>query len=615
MASTQKSFKYDRIDTSKDAIRLIRLCRGYDTNPIRCELSEVLLDKVEGIPYAALSYTWGDPSITVEIFLNGCPIRVTSNLYHALYCLRRTDEDQYLWVDAVCIDQNDHGERNHQVGQMRRVYEEAEKVIIWLGRTTDGIDLLLDTVNLLDRRVRAKSRRRSDWCETAQSEWRSLVVEMGGEDAPLYQLRKRALQELLLRPWFRRIWVVQEATSARSARIACAWKSAPTRTFVLMPSLMGVVTGPRSQALLEAMPGPLRPKPTLKGASGLHTLLCKFSQSEATDPRDQIYALLGISSDASGSNSPLRANYQLNVAQTIRETVSFLAFGEVLDHFTSRMPEYHLFHVRQPLASIRSMLFEWALGENDMTLAKMFIRDPNLDINEQLPCDRTPLEHAAYEGASLQIIQALLDRSDLAISAFLQGSLCLSHAAGRGRMDVVRLLLSREGDNVTGGNRTGMTPLGHATKAGRLDIMDAILVHDTFELRGRYSDIKSPLVVAAEEGNIDALEFLLSRGFRNAAWDGAVHRAALAAAVGRGHIAAARILVRAGAQINVEAPGRLLPLHTAIDRGNVELVKLLLAMGADLNLRNTKTHDTALETARKTGGEVVIKMLVDRGAK
>lgn len=98
-------YKYNRIDLATDAIRIVRLLKGEEGQPIKCEIFETYLHQVEGVPYEALSYVWGATKSADVICLDGCPFEVTENLYEALTHLRRPDEDRILWIDAICIDQ------------------------------------------------------------------------------------------------------------------------------------------------------------------------------------------------------------------------------------------------------------------------------------------------------------------------------------------------------------------------------------------------------------------------------------------------------------------------------------------------------------------------------
>lgn len=98
------SYQYRRLNLATDAIRLIQILHG-DTGPIECELFETFLDRVEGLPYEALSYVWGNTESTEKIWVDGCPFTVTENLFEALSDLRQPTEDRLLWIDAICIDQ------------------------------------------------------------------------------------------------------------------------------------------------------------------------------------------------------------------------------------------------------------------------------------------------------------------------------------------------------------------------------------------------------------------------------------------------------------------------------------------------------------------------------
>ncbi|KAK0634143.1 heterokaryon incompatibility, partial [Immersiella caudata] len=82
--------------------------------------------------YDALSYTWGNLAKTHEMKIGDASLPITTNLYMALRELRRK-HTLTLWVDAVCIDQSNCQERNHQVRMMRRIFSNASSVIVWLG--------------------------------------------------------------------------------------------------------------------------------------------------------------------------------------------------------------------------------------------------------------------------------------------------------------------------------------------------------------------------------------------------------------------------------------------------------------------------------------------------
>jgi hypothetical protein len=100
-------------------------------NVISCRLHTVSFHDFPA--YEALSYHWGDPNRTLPITLDGKSFQVTKNPAEALQCLPVTDESCFLWVDAICINQTDDSERSQQVRSMARIYEEARRILFWLG--------------------------------------------------------------------------------------------------------------------------------------------------------------------------------------------------------------------------------------------------------------------------------------------------------------------------------------------------------------------------------------------------------------------------------------------------------------------------------------------------
>ncbi|KAI3392080.1 hypothetical protein diail_6186 [Diaporthe ilicicola] len=317
------SHEYTRLDLDGDAIRLLRLEKGYSAEPLRCELFEACLHEVDGIPYEALSYTWGDASAQHDITVNQRPFFITPNLNTALQALRLPHQDRLLWVDAICIDQGCDAEKSHQVGQMRLVYQLAEQVIIWLGPSSEDSDLLMSLAKTLD----LHASRTKAW----EHEWESMVVANGGPNVDMFLRAYTALEELLARPWFRRVWVLQEVASARTAVVLCGAKYVPSRTFAQMPALMGLRNvDSHTQAVLDTMPGPLRQRSWWNSNRDLETLLLKFRSSQAGDPRDRIYALIGISSDAH-SKTGIPPDYGADIYTVVQRTITHLLFKDQED--------------------------------------------------------------------------------------------------------------------------------------------------------------------------------------------------------------------------------------------------------------------------------------------
>lgn len=120
-----------------DAIRLLCLHRGSMPQTIKCTLSTVQLTNVEA--YEALSYVWGSEADPETLLLDCHEFSITKNLHSALCALRLPDKDRFLWIDALCINQNNDVEKGAQIPLMGSIYERAVQVIAWLGLPTDDM--------------------------------------------------------------------------------------------------------------------------------------------------------------------------------------------------------------------------------------------------------------------------------------------------------------------------------------------------------------------------------------------------------------------------------------------------------------------------------------------
>jgi hypothetical protein len=131
---------YGPLNLYKNEIRLVVLRPSQEHNTIECNIINTTLNNTDEnqnelneFEYEALSYTWGSPDVMKAISIDGQTCSVRENLWLALYHLRLKNTSRVLWIDALCIDQNDARERNHQVAQMDKVFKHAKRVLVWLG--------------------------------------------------------------------------------------------------------------------------------------------------------------------------------------------------------------------------------------------------------------------------------------------------------------------------------------------------------------------------------------------------------------------------------------------------------------------------------------------------
>ncbi|PMD41283.1 HET-domain-containing protein, partial [Hyaloscypha variabilis F] len=266
--------------------------------------------------YEALSWCWGKAAANQVLRIhNGYGVfglRISSNLKNALRALRGTTGVRRLWIDAVCINQQDVRERNQQVARMDKIYGHASNVCIWLGEGDEDSKLALDFI---------KENLSNAW------EFDSLIQD------PKKAKHWGALISLMKRPWFSRRWVVQEISlSPRGGTLYCGRESIPWQEFSDAVSLLvEVETATRRLSDMLKVDETFRYIPDFVGdisslgasllvyttsslfhssaggartpLSSLEHLVCRLSMFEVTQPRDTIYALLAISTDTRPSGS------------------------------------------------------------------------------------------------------------------------------------------------------------------------------------------------------------------------------------------------------------------------------------------------------------------------
>ena len=274
--SPNETLRYQPIDRPNE-IRLVKILPGLRISPVKCELQSEILGP-EPPKYVALSYCWGNANDKTWVNCNGQRLALTKDLLNAIRRLRRKDNTVTLWIDQICINQEDLEERNSQVSIMRKIYETATNVLIWLGDEADDSNMAIELIPRLNRTL------------------------------PHFKVRTtkelQPLKALLSRPWFGRMWVLQELWAASSATIVCGNKSIPWQDVsdlidrMTYRGLLWGMFGSSESSLLacrrladlksirEGSPG---------GGSCAYTALYVSRDFDATDPRDKIYASPGLS--------------------------------------------------------------------------------------------------------------------------------------------------------------------------------------------------------------------------------------------------------------------------------------------------------------------------------
>lgn len=209
---------------SRTAFRTLHLLHGNNDDEISFQLQ--IADWNILTPYEAISYAWGDVNSKTTSICDGQDFMITNNLHDGLRAMRHVNQSRCLWADAVCIDQTNFEERGRQVKHMGDIYRGATRVLVWLGRDEDGqgrrsiIAMKEIAAKCLGKSVEDLSDDDSHLRDEYEL-WDLLPEHMlQGLDCDNEDSWK-ALSWFFSRPWFSRLWVIQEVVSNRNVEVLC----------------------------------------------------------------------------------------------------------------------------------------------------------------------------------------------------------------------------------------------------------------------------------------------------------------------------------------------------------------------------------------------------------
>lgn len=283
--------------------RIVWLAPGSGDEPLSAQLELVNAAQAPR-PYEALSYTWGSDPPSNFLWLHGCALAIRPNLEAALLSLRLPTQPRLLWVDAICINQGDVDERSRQVQYMRLVYKHAARVVVWIGVKSPGVGLAFELARrLVDLREMVEEQKRS--CSGVDPKAIQDLRDGILSDMPPDTLGR--MYQLIQRAYFTRVWCVQEVVASKFAVLKCEELEIPFVDMVehVILARHAVPTMAHDQPLhlwysiwQAKHSGNEKSSAGVEGSLGkMLDLLDVMRPFHATDPRDKIFALQGISDE------------------------------------------------------------------------------------------------------------------------------------------------------------------------------------------------------------------------------------------------------------------------------------------------------------------------------
>ncbi|KAI1119384.1 HET-domain-containing protein [Nemania sp. NC0429] len=254
-------YRYQALNDERQQIRLVKLEKRPSGHPPRCSIHA--FDLASAPKYIALSYTWGPPDPSHQIYVDEKTFRVRKNLYNFLCSFQtgsavKTDIT-YVYIDQICINQDDVQERNSQVRLMSDIYTQSSLVVVWLGSDP--------------KMVRA-----------------AYAIDDDMDNADELHFPTANIRTLLSSEYFTRIWIVQEVSLAREIRILIGDYELRWAAAQFVAERIDSMKPANSLRTLNDLFKENDPKKVRQ----LDKVVGKYSVHECQDPRDKVYGLLGM---------------------------------------------------------------------------------------------------------------------------------------------------------------------------------------------------------------------------------------------------------------------------------------------------------------------------------
>ncbi|KAK3367646.1 heterokaryon incompatibility protein-domain-containing protein [Podospora didyma] len=286
------------------SIRILVIEPGPAEDDLQTRL--VVVDLDDKPTFDAVSYTWGSPLDKTVLPCNGSAVPIPRNLETFLKRIRDPVRTRRVWADSVCINQEDIPERGQQVSIMRKIYGGAERVLVWLGMDENkqaqaAFKAVCDIVRFW----------RPEGDPFSFESYTARIEPMSADE--LAQIAKfvdksafEALRAMFEVDYFRRFWIIQELALGGSAEVFwghhhISWGLIGVCAAWVLTSGWGFnhggapITAAYNAFLIYCLPlakqSGISPFSKLALSLILGTTVGRF---DSTDPRDRIYALLGV---------------------------------------------------------------------------------------------------------------------------------------------------------------------------------------------------------------------------------------------------------------------------------------------------------------------------------
>ncbi len=384
---------YSVLNVQDKQIRLVSLASGTGDDPIDCELFTTSL--VSHPAYEALSHCAGDPKDCSQIRLNGNPFNVFRSVYSALRQLRQPSRPREIWIDQICINQIDVRERNAQTSITKDIYKRATSTVVWLGpagtHNSAAFDLLDEFCATqkqgIHEVVRAYMTEVQEFGDRQGPEVGEFIQRYDEDSIPGWLMQMidilvskdtlhpnmaqamdwiltksndpsrtdtwNAINDIVSRPWWSHCWSVTEFLTSTNITFHCGERSIDWQNLDLFTAA-AIVTrvrkGPlEDNTILDDFIVSARNqfdlfhtrRHQLKAGGTLLHYLNSTSNCSASDPRDKVYAMLGLIPDERTKDYGIEVDYSrdVTVADVFTAATKAIIFHDHVWPFTLIGPD------------------------------------------------------------------------------------------------------------------------------------------------------------------------------------------------------------------------------------------------------------------------------------
>ncbi|KAF5565840.1 heterokaryon incompatibility 6 OR allele [Fusarium phyllophilum] len=329
--------------TSSTSFRLLQILSNGGQDILRCRMFDADLAAQEPPRYIALSYTWHEeslPNTFRPVLINDKYLNVSLNLWNFLQNYRETAGERIIWIDQICINQDDKDECIQQIGQMCEIYQRASMDLFWIGEPGENAEAVLDLLLSLNRleTYLLESGGSRPGISALLNPIFMRAIGLPEHDSPIWG----SLMQFISRTAFQRAWIIQEVAVSRKAAIFCGLLMLPfdvvgrAATFLVESSWIKVfheiysVSG--AAGFITGMMN-CRVRHQEGEHQSLDLLLASTRRFKATKPVDKIFALINLAESRREEALPpaLRPDYRKSVVEVFRDVTLHLIRQGSLD--------------------------------------------------------------------------------------------------------------------------------------------------------------------------------------------------------------------------------------------------------------------------------------------